>query len=415
MRTDSDTAITPIFCPLPAGFSARAADGDNRISPIAAAPADAAPAIAIVPAEVVLLTDVRVPPSKNRQLRAIVPNLVEEWTATDIEQLHIAMGPRFETQVPVALLQRELITGWLRQITDAGLRCRDMVVDAQLLPWQADTLTLLIDETRALLRWQNTAGGAVALDQLALLLARLCDSLGEACPRHCRLLIAKPDGAAPPDATAIAALLAAQGLAVEVAALDQSAACYLTERYFCQEPAATAPINLLQGDFAPTDIAASRWRRWRPAVYVAAAFVLAQMLISVVGGLVLTLQANNTHAQTERLYRELFPQDQRVVNIRQQTQNHLVLAQQGNRSPFLLLFGQLADVIRATSAQPPPRLRSLNFDATGATLQVELSVPSVEAMDELQKKLGERHIAARILSAANDNGATIGRLSLKGE
>lgn len=360
-------------------------------------------AVAIIPAETVLQTTVNVPTKKPKEIRSIVPNLIENWAAEELETLHVAIGSRqVDNRVGATLIRRELISSWIDAITDAGLRCRRAVVDAQLLPWEPNTLTILVDRQRALLRWGWANSGALPCQQLPLLLERLCDYN----PETCRLLISGETS--PSDAEAVKNTLLTRGIVINVDELGQTSSTYFIKRLI-----ETDVVNMLQGELAPPDAAISQWLRWRVTVYIASGLLVTQLLLCLIGGGFFALRAYHAHGEAERLYHELFPDDKRLVNVRQQMLNHINQNRQDSRSPFLTLFGRLAKTIQAERTGPVPRLRSLAFDANNGTMQVDLLLPDIETLDKLQQSLREQNINSKILSATSENVAIVGRLSLK--
>ena len=117
----------------------------------------------------------------------------------------------------------------------------------------------------------------------------------------------------------------------------------------------------------------------------------------------------------EALYRELFPNDRRLVNLQQQLQNQLGALSGSSQRAFLDLFGQLAREIQKTPGTPPIQLRAMTYDAISGTLVVDLTIADVQALDSLQKRLSLDHTHAKVLSAAAaEEGGVAGRLSLSG-
>lgn len=362
--------------------------------------------IAVVPAEMTLSVAVAVPSSKLQHIRAAVPHLIDEWTADELEKLHIAMGERDAGgQVAVAILRRELLAGWMEAIADASLICRRTFVDALLLPRQADAVTLLLSRGRALVRWHEYRAGALPCDQLPLLLEQISAS---AEPRCCNLLLAADCAAE--EAAFVEHLLESAGIAVDRSQLAEPAHVYLARR-----ARQSGALNLLQGDFAAADAAAPAWRRWRPAIGFAVFFIALNALLGFIGGGILLYRAHATHGEAERLYRELFPQDRKLVNLRLQMQNHLDDGRYGGRSPFLGLMSRFSSGVQSMAADQRPQLRGFIFDSGSGIAQVEMIAQSLQAVDDLQKHLGRQRLRVRVLSVANDGGATIARLSLQGE
>jgi general secretion pathway protein L len=115
------------------------------------------------------------------------------------------------------------------------------------------------------------------------------------------------------------------------------------------------------------------------------------------------------------LYRELFPQDKRIVNLQQQLSGHLGKGSRSEQAAFFGLFGHLAQAIKSTShesAKPAVQLRSLTFDANNGMLQVDIAMPSVRWLDALQKQLAIANVSTQVQSLATEPDAVVGRLRL---
>jgi len=128
-------------------------------------------------------------------------------------------------------------------------------------------------------------------------------------------------------------------------------------------------------------------------------------------GLYWQRQADQVQAKNEALYREYFPQDRRIVNIKTQTLNHLHQQSTTSDNGALLLLSELL-----SSWQEHKRhitLKSLRYQQQRNELLLEIDANSIGRLDQLRQSLGKR---AELLSANEDGdrGAN-GRLKYKGE
>lgn len=365
----------------------------------------------IIPAEYVLITSVVVPSDKPQHIRAAVPNLLEEWTASEIYDLHIAYGQRSPNgELPVVALDRGFFTAQLAAIKAENIQCRHVFVDAQLLPWSVRTLTLLLDHRRALLRWSSQHCGAIELDALEPLLKALLETENI---EHMRVLVSDsidPAGKSFLQA-ALPRLQTNYGLALE----QETLSCNVLE-FLCNCLARNVDaLDLRQGDFASIPDSSAAWKRWRPLAYTAGVLLTAQIIVQTGISLYLQHKAQTTHAAAEALYRDLFPNDKRLVNLQLQLQNQLGSLGDNRHRPFLELFGYLAQEIQRAPGDPPIQLLAMAYDAASGALQVDLNIANVRALDDLQKRLTARRLTVKVLSAAADEGgAFVGRISIAG-
>jgi general secretion pathway protein L len=223
--------------------------------------------VALVPAQSVLTLDADLPVRAGAKLAQVVPFALEEQLAEDVETLHFAVGTRNDAgRTPVAVVARATLEGWLAGFAAAGLQLDALHCDAALVPGLPGNVLALLDgaevhvcppDGRAvtlpatpLADAIELAGGTTASNLVGLLVY--------ATPEDWKLRSAEVEALRPRFASLKAQLLQ-QGVLP----------------WLAQNLAASAPINLLQGDFAPRRSGSGDWRRWRLAAGIAAAlFVL---------------------------------------------------------------------------------------------------------------------------------------------
>lgn len=106
---------------------------------------DGRPVIVLAPAIDVLTTSVDIPIRGGSRLNAALPFALEENLAEDVEKLHFAAGPRRENGVrPVAVVAREKMDDWLKQLGDAGINATQLIAENYGLARIPGTLSLLI-------------------------------------------------------------------------------------------------------------------------------------------------------------------------------------------------------------------------------------------------------------------------------
>ncbi len=362
----------------------------------------------ILPAETALITSVTVPSTKTHHIRAAVPHLLEELVASEPDDLHIAIGEQEEHGVvPLIAIERSITTSALSVVEESEL-CYSIFVDAQLLAYEPDTLTLVLDGKRALLRWSPHDAGAIEIAALTPVLTAI---LGQGGFRTVHIFMSKPSNAAIDDwlHADLPPLQLAYALTVEKKTLETDLLGWLHTQLM-SEP--TAAINLRQGNLAAPARADEQWRRWRPVMYVAAACLIALVVLQIGTGLVLNHRAQTTHERSAALYRELFPQDKRLVNIERQMQSHLGALGDKQQATFWDLFNTFTRALKAPNSEQPMQLRSMSYDATSGLMQIDLVVSNIAIIDALQKQLRVDQLAVKVLSVTNEGSAVVGRLSL---
>src|SRR5262245_4724749 len=108
----------------------------------------------IVPSSEVLVTETDAPARSAAKLAQVIPFALEERVADEIENLHFAIGERSANsgRVPVAVVTRSRIDGWIAELAAAGLQPHAIYSEAQLLPAMPGQLIALIDGDTVVLR-----------------------------------------------------------------------------------------------------------------------------------------------------------------------------------------------------------------------------------------------------------------------
>ena len=87
----------------------------------------------IVPASVVLLTEVNIPPASRQRLRQMLPFAVEDRILTDPENVHVAAGPRLANgATPVAVIEKGWLAAVIERLKRAGVRPQRMLVETTM-------------------------------------------------------------------------------------------------------------------------------------------------------------------------------------------------------------------------------------------------------------------------------------------
>ncbi len=348
--------------------------------------------VVFVPSQLVLCVTCNVPGRSVGQIRRALPFVVEEFVTTDIDQLHLASG-ELKRGAPArcSLIDRDVLETWLDCLSDLGLRPGYLVPEAEMLPVADRQATLLLDHDEVIVRTIDQAAAvdrenlAVALSSLEL--DRLLVVYGE--------LTDMERGQLDPDTE------------VEVLRLQDgdpgSRLLYLAGAWLGGERG----MNLLQGAYQTKQPTSPFWERWRPVAALAAAWVGLAFLGIIAQGIYASHRADELEASSEALYREIFPRDQRITNVRRQMQARL-----GDRSAdagvgFIDQLGVLgADLNPATSVM------SLSYTDERDELAADLMIPGYEELDRLKQSLGSQGLAVDITSAEQQESGVRARLRI---
>ncbi|MCY1279722.1 Type II secretion system protein L [compost metagenome] len=353
--------------------------GGSRRLPFARALEEVvAPWRLILPVEAVTCCAVRLPTQKGRWLRQALPFAVEELLAEDVEHFHLGLGGALaDGRHRVFAVRRTWLAGWLELAGKLGPAPSAIQVDADLLPEQGTQLLWLEQ------RWLLGGAGSTRLS----FEEQDWPYLREACP-------------APRTGRAPAERQTPEGLDDWREEGDPHA--WL---------AAQKGSDLAQGEFTLKE-ERQLWARWKPLLGLVGLWLVLQWGFNLVQAWQLQRQGDTYAAANEALYRELFPQDSKLVNLRAQFDQHLAEGATSGQGRLLALLGQAAQALIAEGAQV--RVQQLDFSEVRGDLALQVQAPGFDALERLRERLIGSGLSVQMGSASRDESGVSARLVIGG-
>lgn len=346
--------------------------------------------VIVVPAEHVLALTTEVPGRSVGHIRRALPYVVEEFLAADIERMHLAHGPlRRGDPVRVNLIDKGYLEDWMAALAELSLKPGYMVSDAELLPLVPDGASVLLEPETALIRTQSQAA-SVDIDNLGLALASLDVRVIEVVNGELDDLVAGQ-----------------LDRAVEVRSGDDADAplAYLARRWRSLPDA----VNLLQGPYTPAKPPTENVYRWRAVASLAGIWLLVGLVAMVAQGIWAGMRANALEAQSEALYRDIYPGETRIHNVRRQMSQKLGQNAGVGGAGFTAYLGQLAQGIDRNVA-----IWSLTYSENRDELAADLQLSSYDALDQLKQRLSRLGVTVEITSAEQQDSGVRARVRLQG-
>lgn len=352
--------------------------------------------VALVPAEQVLALAIAIPGRSAAEMRRATPFAVEEHLTEDIESMHVATAPLVRgAQVMCLAVQRSALVHWLEGLAEHGLAPRFLTPDAMALPSAPDTVAVLHEGERALVRCGDRLAGIDAA-LLPIVLEELCDEAGADAPSS----LVEVNGAM--RSMDLGALPLAECQRRDAPALD-----FLAESFAGGNDA----VNLLQGEFAPRQGSWVNLPQWKPLAALAAAALLIWLSAMAVEGWWANRQAAALREQAVALYRDIYGVQQVVGNPANRMRGQLGQLLQGGPGGRALI-GHLGSGL--TSSVGEYELRTLSY-AEGRGLAADVILPSYDALDRLEQELTDKGVPMTIASAEQQDGRVRARLRVGGE
>ena len=348
----------------------------------------------ITSGEDVLLTHADVPPGSVAQARKAIPFSLEENLATDVDELHFAIGTQTEDkQYPVAIISREHMNTLQDQCDNVGLHPSVVVPESLAIPltggeedepvWFA-----MLANGRTILRQTDFQGFAVDADSFSPILDRALREADEGAPK--KLNVYKVGDTQKPALT-IATASANCESAIEIFARGLD----------------SPTINLLQGDYSRRRQYGKLWRPWKVTAILFGVLLAVWIGSSVFEYVRLGQQGKQLDAQIASAYKQAFPAARNVQDAPRQMRIKLKQLGKGG-GDFIAYTGEIT---RAISADKDLALRSINYRE--GRIDIEIDAARLELFDALKKRIDAGgKLTATIQSANKENNRVRGRVRI---
>jgi general secretion pathway protein L len=349
--------------------------------------------VVVLPGEHVLAVTCAVPGRSVGQIRRALPFVVEEFVATDIEGMQLAAGIiRKGESVRCNLIDRELLNDWLACLNELGLNPGTVISEAELLPCGPDQVSVLFDGDAVLVK---TADQAATVDRPNLLLA-----LGSVTAHEVLLLNGTLTD------IELGQLDGDMSVVQESVDAGVSTLAYLASRWRDQSDI----INLLQGAYAPKKASNVHWLQWRSVAGIAAIWLLVGFVSMIAQGFWASARADSLQAQSEELYRSIFPKERRITNVRRQMRSKLgANTAVPGAMGFTDYLGELSVVLDKNVV-----VSSLNYTEARGELAADLLLRGYQELDGLKDSLNQRGVNVVITSAEQQDSGVRARIRLGG-
>lgn len=353
----------------------RALSGSNAGAPPAQALERAQRIVVLAPSEEVLLLDAPGLPGARTQALKALPFALEDRLAGSVEDQHFAAPDRLDGErIPVAVVARATLRGWLDRLARDGVRADAMYSECQVLP----DAGIVLEGERAL--WRDSAGsaGACRIQDLSGWLAVLDGAAQEPVSRTTHDL---RDGAH--DALA----------------------------FFAERLQRESALNLLQGEFAPAHRQAPVQRLWRNAAVLAAVALLLLFVYYGADCWRLSRQSAQLDAQARAVLHEAFPGMDKVAGDPRQLMDSAMRGLQGGGDSGLVrLLARIAPILASTT-----RTTLAGMEYHNATLELALRAPDVQTLELMRERLSTLPGLKVEVTAANSGADGVdGRLRIAG-
>lgn len=320
--------------------------------------------VLVLPMEVASSFLVELPKAKERWIRQALPFAVEEMLAEDVELFHLALGRQMSDQRHrVVAIRRDLLAAWLARLAELGLDIAAIHVDADLLPAGGGEQVLLLGN-RGLLGGDGELRMAFSSEQW-------------------------PD---------------LQSMAGPWTRVETDSPYQLL---FEGRAGAT---DLAQGEFAHRAENQS-WAILRAAALMLGLGIVLNLGFALFQALYYERQSEHFAQSSRALYKQLFPEDTRIVNLRAQFAEHLKA-----EAPADSGFISLMEIVSVAVAQEKSSISAtqVDYSQSRGDLALQVKAGDFAEVEKLRQRLAEAGLSVQMGSATREEDGVTARVILGG-
>lgn len=324
--------------------------------------------IVLVPAVDVLLIRAIIPGRNRKRSIQAAPYVLEEQLADDVEKLHFSFGPRNpDGSMDVAVVDKKCMARWLSLLHNAGLEIDSLIPETLAVPYDAESLTVLINHNQALIRSGPRAGFTVDSYNLKAALQAHLAPHSDSPIRQIQLFLEEDIDL---------------NLELEIPVLPIIKKTAMA--VFCQGFDQKITLDLLQGEYSrKTD-----WQHvmecWKIPLVLVLAFMVVKGMLFAVDFIYYKQESQALQKRIENIYMATFPDTRKLINPRAQMEQQLSLLADSTEAQhgFLESLARIGPALQKTEDFTMQRLSYRNNG-----LELELTMASLDSVNDLKDRL----------------------------
>ncbi|KAB0482937.1 type II secretion system protein GspL [Vibrio chagasii] len=353
--------------------------------------------IALLPGNECLIKRVEIPKGAARQFDSMLPFLLEDEVAQDIEDLHLTILDKDATHATVCGVERE----WLKQALDtfreANIIFRKVLPDTLALPLEDQGISALQIDQHWLLRQSNYQ--AVSINEAWLAMFLQSD------------WVALDDEEQSPTIFSYTAL-PSDDIQQQSGIEWQAKPAELVMSLLSQQ-AITSGVNLLTGTFKTKSSFSKYWRVWQKVAIAACLLVAVIVTQQVLKVQQYEAQAEAYRTESERIFRSVLPGKQRIPTVSYlKRQMNDEAKKYGGSGDGDSLLGWLALLPETLGQVKAIEVNSIRYDGNRSEVKLEAKSSDFQHFETARVKLEEKFTVEQ--GPLNRNGdAVFGSFTLK--
>ena len=341
--------------------------------------------IVLMSASDVVLSRVEIPAGANRKIESMLPYLIEDEVAQDVDDMHFSILKKTGNIVEVAGIDRDFLQSCIDELASLGMTVKRVIPDVLTVPVQQGLAAVQL-EKEWLIRKGDSHG--ICVDSEWLELFSQSDWVKEG------------DNFLP---------LTAYTPLPELGLADGQDWHFTPSPLVMQlltEQALQSKVNMLTGSFRVKSSSMKYWRIWRKAAYAALVFLTVLIGYKLLETHRLEQQVQAYRAESERIFRVVFPEREKIptVSYLKRLMNEELNALQGGSAQGSVLqwLTPLPATLRSIQGM---ELQSIKFDSNRGEVRLETTSKDFQSFEQARVKLAEQFVVEQ--GQVNKNGDVV--------
>ncbi|MUK47279.1 type II secretion system protein GspL [Aliivibrio fischeri] len=338
----------------------------------------------LLPSSDVLLREVVIPEGAARQFSSMLPFIIEDDLAQDVDDLHMVILKKDSKVAQVAIVEHNKMTMWLEQLNDAGIQTKRFMPDVLALPLHDDGVSMVQLGQQWLIRDHEYQGAVAEPQWVSMLLTGIVE----------RAETKYEDSESDEDAesTPMPFILHSYSeCGMEVAGAKVNLESPELVMQLLAEGLLSSKVNVLSGQYRPQSSWRKHWRVWQKVILSLGLVMVAFVAQHVSEVQKLEQHSLALHAESERIFRDIFPNKRKIPTasyLKSQMKNEEARLQGGAGGHDLLAW--MAEISPYLSKVPQVKLQSLKFDGKRNEIRLQASASDFPYFEKLTSELGTK-------------------------
>ncbi|MEI8655025.1 MULTISPECIES: type II secretion system protein GspL [Vibrio] len=341
--------------------------------------------IVLMSASDVVLSQVEIPAGANRKIESMLPYLIEDEVAQDVDDMHFSILKKTGNIVEAAGIDRDFLQSCIDELASLGMTVKRVIPDVLTVPVQQGLAAVQLGK-EWLIRKGDSQG--ICVDSEWLELFSQSDWVKEG------------DNFLP---------LTAYTPLPELGLADGQDWHFTPSPLVMQlltEQALQSKVNMLTGSFRVKSSSMKYWRIWRKAAYAALVFLTVLIGYKLLETHRLEQQVQAYRAESERIFRVVFPEREKIptVSYLKRLMNDELNALQGGSAQGSVLqwLTPLPATLRSIQGM---ELQSIKFDSNRGEVRLETTSKDFQSFEQARVKLAEQFVVEQ--GQVNKNGDVV--------